>query len=729
MKLFQASFARGEISPILHARVDLALYQTSLAYLKNFIVLPQGGVTRRPGFVPMGRVDVPSAVCPVRLIPFRYNSEDAMVIELSPTRIRFWTSAGLVTKGGVPYEVRTMWDNHGQQYDMKWFFTTIDDLAGVKFAQSGNVLFLSHRRYPPCMLVRHALDDWEFKPLEFEDGPWFAQSADQADIRVTITEHSFGVFLTPSDLDFFDKDMVGSLFKLEFTVEGTEVAGTSVLAPDWTETEPVEVGGEWYLETHLKWKGRIQLQKSLDGGETWLTLRDYTREDPNEDGQLMLSGAEVERNVLYRVRAQHSSGSMKFEFSVSGYVRAYVFRLVSLGDDGVMVAHRVYAPGERTSIPFPFYGKSTKTWALGSWNDSTGYPGCITFYQDRLVLAGSTKEPQTVWMSKIGDYKSFGVSDPIRDDDAINITLSADDMDGIHSLAAMSDVLVFTHSGEWKISGTGENGALSPNAVVAHQQDSVGSASIQPITVNGNVVMVQTHRTEVHALRYALEQDGYAGSEISIMSQHLFGWKVAEQGEPASRRIEAMAYQQIPDSLLWFVLEDGTAVTCTYQVEHDVVAWARQETAGRFGDVACIPHDRYSELWAAVLRDGSWWIERLASREREDLFTDAGRDYESSLQTLRVNFDSKYGSVFAFKKLIPNISLYTVRSKSAWVAPASNTGRSKRREVKFVYSPAMTESSLTLDAGFERNAAVSLWVKGRLPFTLLAMSPDVAPGG
>ena len=49
MRLMQESFTSGEISPLLHARVDLARYMTGLAELKNFIVLPQGGVTRRPG--------------------------------------------------------------------------------------------------------------------------------------------------------------------------------------------------------------------------------------------------------------------------------------------------------------------------------------------------------------------------------------------------------------------------------------------------------------------------------------------------------------------------------------------------------------------------------------------------------------------------------------------------------------------------------------------------------
>ena len=66
MKLMQPSFAKGEISPLLHARVDLAMYHIGLARLKNMIVLPQGGITRRPGFVHMGpAMDSEASECPV----------------------------------------------------------------------------------------------------------------------------------------------------------------------------------------------------------------------------------------------------------------------------------------------------------------------------------------------------------------------------------------------------------------------------------------------------------------------------------------------------------------------------------------------------------------------------------------------------------------------------------------------------------------------------------------
>ncbi len=51
MKIYDAktSFASGELSPALYARIDMAQYATGARELTNFIVLPQGAIINRPG--------------------------------------------------------------------------------------------------------------------------------------------------------------------------------------------------------------------------------------------------------------------------------------------------------------------------------------------------------------------------------------------------------------------------------------------------------------------------------------------------------------------------------------------------------------------------------------------------------------------------------------------------------------------------------------------------------
>lgn len=45
----QTNFTGGEISPKLESRNDLKKYFNGVKYLKNAIIYPHGGITKRPG--------------------------------------------------------------------------------------------------------------------------------------------------------------------------------------------------------------------------------------------------------------------------------------------------------------------------------------------------------------------------------------------------------------------------------------------------------------------------------------------------------------------------------------------------------------------------------------------------------------------------------------------------------------------------------------------------------
>jgi hypothetical protein len=297
----------------------------------------------------------------------------------------------------------------------------------------------------------------------------------------------------------------GDTFSLDIPIGG-KIEDT-VPGKTWGYESPwIITKGTWEFSTAGKnWAGTIHVEKSFDGGKTWFLVKTYEKQR-EEDGQnTIMSGVETEDDVLYRVRvdmAPNDSADLSYTFIANTFVKTFEFKVVT--NDGTTIEAEMIT--DTNGVEYKV-GDDTEAidWASGAWSPQNGYPSAVAFYQDRLVLAASTKEPQTVWMSKIGDYKDFGTSDPLRDDDAITITLAGDSSDRIHSLLAMVDLLAFTASGEWKISGAGENGAISPKAVVAHQQTTIGSRNIQPIAVNNRVIMVQTHGTKVHALGYSLD--------------------------------------------------------------------------------------------------------------------------------------------------------------------------------------------------------------------------------
>jgi hypothetical protein len=60
------------------------------------------------------------------------------------------------------------------------------------------------------------------------------------------------------------------------------------------------------------------------------------------------------------------------------------------------------------------------------------------------------------------------------------------------------------------------------------------------------------------------------------------------------------------------VREDGALLGLTYQTEHQIFAWHRHDTQGRFKSVRAIPASREDALFAQVERAGVYYLEVLA---------------------------------------------------------------------------------------------------------------------
>ena len=110
------------------------------------------------------------------------------------------------------------------------------------------------------------------------------------------------------------------------------------------------------------------------------------------------------------------------------------------------------------------------------WTEEYGYPGAVTLHQQRLVLAGSIKYPQTIWFSETGVYLSFELG--TDDDKAISFTLSSDQLNPIVHLAQMNTLIALTYGGEFTITA-GNDAAITPTNISvktpAHT-DATGSA-------------------------------------------------------------------------------------------------------------------------------------------------------------------------------------------------------------------------------------------------------------
>ncbi len=287
MKAEQVSFAAGEISPVLHARTDLTRYRIGLAELVNMIVLPQGGVTRRAGMTTFGTT---IGMGNVKLIPFEYNTTDSVMLEFGNTIIRVWqkTSSGVNAIAGI----------NGTPY-------TASEVKDLRYVQSGNVMFLTHKNHKPMMLRRNSLTSWTLEELPFRGGPWISGEEWCPGAKLRFSTIDTDRMVESIDGDVFSGNVAGSLIKVEYAVAPKTMELVS--ARTETTSDTFEVKGTLNVTTAGDWIGTIKVDRSADGGNTWVTIRQYVRTNTETQGQWDFTISETEDNILYRVRAKHKA--------------------------------------------------------------------------------------------------------------------------------------------------------------------------------------------------------------------------------------------------------------------------------------------------------------------------------------------------------------------------------------------------------------------------------------
>jgi hypothetical protein len=97
--LKQPSFSKGEISPALYGRTDLAMYQSALQTCLNFLVQQNGGVASRPGTILLAPTKTPNYA--PRLIPFEFKTTDKYVLEFGDQYMRVIRDDGHVTANSM----------------------------------------------------------------------------------------------------------------------------------------------------------------------------------------------------------------------------------------------------------------------------------------------------------------------------------------------------------------------------------------------------------------------------------------------------------------------------------------------------------------------------------------------------------------------------------------------------------------------------------------------------
>jgi hypothetical protein len=409
--------------------------------------------------------------------------------------------------------------------------------------------------------------------------------------------------------DIFDPNHVGSIWKLSQKTLYNTIEVT--LDEDDEASESLYVYGDYLLNLKGTWNGKVILEKSNNNID-WVTVYIVNHSTSYYD-DIDYSASESEEGYSYRIIFDDwTSGSVLCSFvAYNKYVSGYA-RITGYVDANEVTVQKI--------IPFANNEPTTK-WSEGAWSNYRGYPRAICFYQNRLCLAGTYHQPNTLWCSKSADYENMQITG--LDDGAIDYTVSSAKQNPIMWLQDAKSLIAGTSGSIISIGSQSATSTLTASSIGSQRQTETGSGSIQAALTDSSIIYVDRNYKKIRDISYNVQSDGLVSPDLTIFSDNITEPNILE-----------MAWQSRPDNIGWFVKGDGNMVTLTYNPAEGVSALSEISTDGNFVSVCVIPGVDEDEVWVAVERDSSdsILIEKFHNQDwtSDVWFVDSGLEYDGS---------------------------------------------------------------------------------------------------
>jgi len=315
----QPSFGKGEISPSLYGRFDLAAYSIGAKVIENFLVTRAGGLVNTPGTVFIGEVE--DSTKRSRLIPFQFNTEQTYVLEFGDEIMRVIKDGGYVESSpGVVYEISTPYLEA--------------ELPLLKFMQSNDVMTITHRSHVQMELTRTGHAAWTLTTPTF--APTIGTpTGGSGSFTGAGTAESINYKVTAVDDD-----------TLEESLPSSAIAVSAVTDATWNDGEYVTISG-WSTPSGT---GKFNVYKEKNGiygfigQSTSNTFRDTkinpdTLDAPQESkNPFDATGKYPQCSTYYEQRTVYGGSTLRpqgFDMSQSGQYKNFNVSSPLKADDAI----------------------------------------------------------------------------------------------------------------------------------------------------------------------------------------------------------------------------------------------------------------------------------------------------------------------------------------------------------------------------------------------------------
>jgi hypothetical protein len=473
IKQVQTNFSSGEVDPLLRMRVDTGAYQNGAATLRNCSLLNTGGVSRRAGTRYLATLPTDS-----RLLPFEFSSSERYVFALSNNRLDvFSTSGTLLTTitSGVPW--------------------TGAQLRQISYTQAADVMILCHPSWAPRVVRRTGASSFTISAFAFDtslDGnkiyqPYYKFADDAVTISVSAVSGT-GVTITASSA-VFTSSYVGTIIRWK---------DVEILITAFTNSTTLVGNIKGTLEGSLD-INPLRTEHTSDVVEVTHALHGFAT------GQsVTISGA----NGFGGISFGNINGTFAITVIDDNRYSYVAGQTANVSEDG-----------GGPSVKFTSSTTATRDWSEQTYSVVNGYPGAVAFHESRLWFGGSSAVPDGLWASKIGLFFNFDVGEGL-DDESIQITIGSEDISNVKHIISNRDLQIFSASGEFFVPRSSTQ-AVTPTSIRVSRQTPFGSSDVTPLPFDGATLFVQGSGKSVREFVYNDSANGYASTDITLLSSHL----------------------------------------------------------------------------------------------------------------------------------------------------------------------------------------------------------------
>lgn len=564
------SFQFGEVSDSLKMRTDSPVYAQSAQSLENMIVMAEGSVKKRSGLKHIYDYSITyDADNPAQshLFKFIFDENEEYIISVEHQKVRCFR---LLSDGSISL-VSTLTadvDSATLPFDQEY-------LQEYTTAQYGDVMFICHPLFMPRMLTRTSLTSFEISTYAFDtraddnvvyqpysryqaQGVTLDPSASSGTgVTLTVSEDYWDTTGTQSGGNYADSKHVGTVVRyggneieIKSVQSATQATGDIVdeLKIRLSVLNPLRTtDGSAVVEvTHIN--------HGFGGGET-IVIEDASAVGGINTGNL--NGTRTVGDII---------DENTYTFTAGGNAS-------SAEDGGGYVRVVCHAP--------------TDNWDEQAYSGKRGYPAAVTFHENRLCFGGTLAEPDTIWMSQIGEFFNFDEGEA-ADSEAITLTAATGDVNEIRYLISNRDLQVFTASGELYVP-TYLNQATTPTNAQIRKQTPYGSSFVQPVSIDGATVFVQQNGKVAREYLYSDSEDAYTATAISTIASHLIV-------DPKCLTVVHSGFG-LPDSYAALTLGNGEMALFSSNRAERRAAWTRVTTGGSFCSVVAIEDRLFANIW------------------------------------------------------------------------------------------------------------------------------------